>query len=612
MIAASLRRPLAPAWLRRPLARADGSLRRPLARVGRWRVALLRFALLLVALAAPAWAEAAWAEEGTPDVGPDPSLGADAAGAATALLQADAARDEGRWHEAAESYWKARKANPAEFRTHVRYQEMCLRAGDKKDELVKDYDALVTEYKGYPQFRLLRLRLDPPPERLAALEAMLKEQGGTPDLVLEIADAALAVGDSARALKALDSPSGKTPPAGRTDEALFLRLRAESAGGARDAARKRLDETLKTQPDHREALLFLARLDLEDGHHDAAVEGAKKVLLGRPMHVGATLVLAEALSRSGKRDEAIAALETPMRVAKDLPELLVPLADLVASQETDVAYARAADAYGKVPAEHPLHARALYGTGWILERQGKLKEAEDAYKKALAAEPGWTRAIHSVGFCAMKQGRVSEAQVQFKKALDLDPTLVPAMLDLGASYDEQADYAAALKQYEKVLKMKGQQDNLRAIVNSAFDHEALGAFDKAADLLLRAHKIAPNDPDIMVWIGDNMYFKEKWADAAKWYQKAVQTDAKSFFGWRGLGFALGHQRRWPDAVAALEKARTLRPTDTDVLLALGDIYSYETEDLEKALKAYEDYVAAGGQNADVPPRIEEIKTELGK
>jgi tetratricopeptide (TPR) repeat protein len=586
---------------RRPLARTAGP-RASATRPWRWWVVLLPLA----------FAGGALAEETAQESGADPSLGADLAGASTAILQADAARDEGRWNEAAESYWKARKANPAEFRTHVRYQEMCLRAGDKRDALFKDYDALAEEYAKYPQFRLLRMRLDPPADRLAALELRLKEQGGSPDLALEIADAALAVGDPARALKALYSPFGKAPPEGRVDEALFLRLRAELASGARDAARKRVEETLKTRPDHREALLFLARLDLEDQRHDAAIEGARKVLLGRPMHVAATLVLAEALARTGKRDEAIAALETPLRVAKDLPEILVPLGDLVASQETEVAYAKATEVYAKVPAGHPLHARAVYGGGWILERQGKLKEAEEAYRKALAADPGWTRAIHSVGFCAMKQGRVSEAQVQFKKALDLDPSLVPAMLDLGASYDEQADYAAALKQYEKVLKTKGHQDNLRALVNSAFDHEALGAFNKATDFLLRAHKIAPTDADIMVWLGDNMYFQEKWKEAEKWYQKAVQTDEKSFFGWRGLGFALGHQRRWADAVAALERARLLRPTDTDVLLALGDIYSYETEDLEKALKAYEEYVAAGGQNQSVPPRIEEIKNELGK
>lgn len=548
--------------------------------------------------------------------GNDPALGADLTAASTALLQADAARDEGRWNDAAESYWQARKANPADHRTHARYLEMCARAGDKQDQLVKDYDALVGEYARFPMFRLLRLRLDPPPARWAALDALRKSGGSDPALALELADAALAVGEGAKALKALAEVQGKVPPE-RLDEALFLTADAQLRLGDRAAARKTVEDWLKTRPDHREALLYVARLDLEDGRLDPSVEGAKKVLLGRPLHLAATLVLSEALSRGGKRDEAIQALETPLRVVTELPELLVPLAGLQAAQETDVGYARALDLYARVPATHPLYRQALYGQGWVLERKAradapKWKDAEDFYRKALQQDPSWARAVHSIGYCAMKQGRVSEAQVQFKKALDLEPELVPAMLDLGATLDLQADYAGAIKQYEKVLKVKGQEENLRALVNCAFDHEALGAFSKAADLLLKAHKIAPDDADIMVWLGDNYYFQEKWKDAEKWYQQAVQKDEKSFFGWRGLGFTLGHQKRWEDAVAALEKARAIKPTDQDVLLGLGDIYLSELEDLEKALKAYEEYLAAGGQDPSVQGLIDDIKKELGK
>ena len=54
------------------------------------------------------------------------------------------------------------------------------------------------------------------------------------------------------------------------------------------------------------------------------------------------------------------------------------------------------------------------------------------------------------------------------------------------------------------------------------------------------------------------------------------------------------------------------PTDTDILMALGDIYMLELEDLEKAQKAYEEYVQAGGDDPSVPEIIEEIKKALGK
>lgn len=561
-------------------------------------------------MAAPPAAEPP-AAEAPAEAAADPAEGADLAAAERALTQADALRDEGRWNEAAESYWAARKANPADFRTHRLYQEMCRRAGDDPAKLVTDYDGLAAAYSGHVAFRVHRLRLDPAAARLEALEALRVQHPQDGDLALDLARTALEAGEIGKAQKVLKDLAGALSGP-RAVDAVLLAADADLRGGGTVEARKRVDAALAAQPDNRELLLLAARLDLLDNLHDAGLERITKVLAGRPNHLAATLVQSELLSRLGKRDEAIAALERAVRTAKDRPEALLPLADLVASQETEVAYARAMELYTKVLEGKPNHPRACYGQAWILERQVKWKEAEELYRKALLDDASWARAVHSVGYCQLRQGRVSEAQVQIKKALDLDPQLISAMLDLAATYDAQANYAQALKQYEKVLKVKGQEQNLRALVNCAFDHEALGAFAKSHDMLLRAHKVAPDDVDIVVWLGDNDYFQERWKDAEKWYQKAVGMDEKSFFGWRGLGFTLGHQKRWADAAAALEKSKALRPTDKDVLLALGDIYMLELEDLEKALTAYEEYVQAGGDDPAVPEIITEIKKALGR
>lgn len=540
----------------------------------------------------------------------DPALGADPAAAAAQLLVADALADEGRWGEAAEAYWKARKANLVDYRTHVRYQEMCLKAGDKHDDLVKDYTSLTSDYAGHFPFRLHRLRLEAPAARRTALEALLGERPQDGDVLLELVATLLDLGDLPAAQKALTTGQALVPSA-RADEALFLAAEIELGLGLKAEARKRVAALLTSRPDHRGALLLTARLDLLEGRVPEALAGARKVLEGRPLHLAARLLLSEALMRSDKRDEAITALEEPLRVVKDVPELLLALGDLTARLETDAGYTKALELYERVlaaPSPPPAaQQRARYGKAWVLERQLKWKEAEELYRKVLSADASDVRALHSVGFCAMKQGRVSESQVQFRKALDLQPQFLPAVLDLAATYDLQADYATALKHYEKVLKTKGWETNLRALVNAAFDHEALAAFPKATELLLKAHKVAPEDVDIVVWLGDNAYFKEEWKPAEKWYQKAVTMDPKAFFGWRGLGFTLGHLKRWPDAAAALEKAREIKPADKDVLLALGDIYMSELEDYEKAVAAFEAYVQAGGDDPAIPELITELR-----
>ena len=120
------------------------------------------------------------------------------------------------------------------------------------------------------------------------------------------------------------------------------------------------------------------------------------------------------------------------------------------------------------------------------------------------------------------------------------------------------------------------------------------------------------DPDLHVWLGDNLYFQEKWRDAEKSYLDAIELDEASFYAWRGLGLTFGQQDQWGDAANALEKARKLKPDDEDVLYMLGGIYLTELEDLEKALDAFLAYVAAGGSDPDVPDTIVEIRKQLAK
>ena len=89
-------------------------------------------------------------------------------------------------------------------------------------------------------------------------------------------------------------------------------------------------------------------------------------------------------------------------------------------------------------------------------------------------------------------------------------------------------------------------------------------------------------------------------------------DEESFFAWRGLGYTLGHMKRWEDAVMALEKAKKIKGDDLDVYLALGDIYMAEIEDLEKALSNFQEYVQRGGNDPAIQDLIIEIQKQLKK
>jgi len=387
---------------------------------------------------------------------------------------------------------------------------------------------------------------------------------------------------------------------------------AEYAAGKVDAAIARLDGAVKAKPTYFEARLVLARMQLIAGQSEASATNADVVIKQRPSYLAAFLVKSEALSAGGKDDDARVTLKAAYRINKDANDVVIAYADLWARVETEAAWKQAMKLYQEALDRDEESWRALYGQGWVFERMEKFEEAEEKYRGVVAVKPESVAAINSVGYVLFKQGRISEAQVQFRRALDLDASFITAQANLGATLDAQAKYGDAIKVYEKILKAKGQDENLRALINCAFDYEAVSSFPKAQRLLLKAHKILPKDPNIVVWLGDNAYFQRKWTDAEKWYQEAIALDDKVFFAWRGLGLTLAQRKRWADAAQALEKASKLKPGDLDMYVTLGDVYYLQLKDLKSALAKYEEFVQRGGNDPDVRDAILEIKKQLEK
>ncbi len=518
------------------------------------------------------------------------------------FLEGENHREAGRWEAAADAYWKAIEADRDNYMAHVRYQEVSLKQGVKLADLVADYKSFVTDFPDDVAMKLHRLRLEPPDKRVQGLKLLQKEHPEARDRVeFETALLDRQQGEIRDVLKDLRGPVKAGDP-----YALAMEVKLLAAEGKLHDAEKAAKDAL----DHPAVALAASRVALLDGRYDDALERVQTVLTVRPESPAALLVKAEALDGAGKRDEAIATLVAARRLSDDAAPVLLALADLRGRPGDEEALKQAAAVYDDVLKKDGENARALYGLAWVREREQKYSEAEELYRKALAVQPTDVSTIESVGWILFKVGRVTDAQIQFRKAIDLDSNYASAYANMGATHDAKAEYAKAIEWYEKLLKLPGQKDNIRGLVNCAFDYEQLGTFPKAEDYLRRAVDIRPKDPDLRVWLGDNLYFQEKYRDAEKSYLEAIDLDAKSFYAWRGLGLTFGAEEKWNDAANAFEKARKLKAEDSDILFMLGNIYLYELEDLEKALDAFLAYVAVGGSDPDVPKTIVEIRKQL--
>lgn len=532
--------------------------------------------------------------------------------------EGEVALEEMRWSDAASAFWRAVEADQSWYEAHVRYQDASRRAGDEREDLAADYEALIEKWPELRVLKLHRLRLRPAPERLPLLDelckAAAKDKDKDPDwlggLFLELARARLATGDAKGALAAL-ADAAKADARPRRD---FLLLRVEALLALRDlkAARALLEEALTREADAWPLILGLARLELHEGRHAQAAERAATVVAMRPSYIAAMLVGAEALGRAGNAEECQRLLTNAERVNGEAVDVQVALGDLKARFDTDAYYTEALAHYARALEKQPRNGHALYGTAWVLERQKKFEEAEQKYRAYLDVVPNQPLAINSVGYCLLRQGRVSEAQRQFQRAVDLDENFVAAQANLGATYDAQAKYSDAIKVYEKILARKDQRENLRVLINCAFDHEAMGAYPKATKLLEQAHEVSPKDPMIMVWLGDNQYFQKRWKEAEAWYQKAIALEEGNFFAWRGLGFTLAQRKRWADALSAFERASQARPDDLDLYLTMGDICADHLDDPAGAVKHYQTYIQRGGTDPAIADIVQELLKELEK
>ncbi len=516
--------------------------------------------------------------------------------------------EQGKWKEAAVAYRKVVDAERANYTAHVLYQVSHARLGADVGELVAYYDGLLARTPDDVDLRLHRVRLKEPAARTRELKALAKSHGTNCSVHVEVARAALAQGDTTQALSALKKAAA-IATGGRKDVVLLQAAALAMKGRAKEAA-KLLRGAVQSDAQFQDAWIALGRIYLSMGDTKGALESGESARLLRPLSVPAQLLHAQAADAAGDLDTAMKSAGTALRLAPHLPATSTAMGDYVGKQKAEGALERAKALYEDALKLDEEFVGALHGLGWVLERMEQYEQAEKQHRALHAVRNTDPVPANSVGWCLFKRGRISEAQVYFRKAMDLDKHFVPAIANLGMTYDKRKQYSKAIKLYEGILKRRGHQDDLRIILNCAFDHESLGAFRKAVKLLERAHKLRPGDANIMVWLGDDWYFQKKWAKALRWYEQAVGADSKLFQAWVGLGYCNVQLRKWADAANALEKAKDLDESELDLLLILADIYLDELDDEGKALATLQEWAKRGGDEQDILDLIAELQKSV--
>ncbi|MBR8841025.1 MAG: tetratricopeptide repeat protein [Stigonema ocellatum SAG 48.90 = DSM 106950] len=87
---------------------------------------------------------------------------------------------------------------------------------------------------------------------------------------------------------------------------------------------------------------------------------------------------------------------------------------------------------------------------------------------------------------------------------------------------------------------------------------------RVGSVWLGSYQIAPNDDDALYNKGNALIDKERYPEAIAAYDKALELKPDRVSAWFNKGFALYYLKRYPEALAAYDKALEFQPNDDNL------------------------------------------------
>ncbi|MBM3774071.1 MAG: tetratricopeptide repeat protein [Acidobacteria bacterium] len=379
---------------------------------------------------------------------------------------------------------------------------------------------------------------------------------------------------------------------------------------------------------------------LEARQYEAAVEHFTKAAAVDPRDYAAQFHLGLSYSLLDRDAEAAAAYRKTLELKPGLYQAELNLAIvLLRSKQPAASIPLLESAAQKKPAEFRPRfylAEALYAAGDPGRAAAGYRAALDLDEKSAAAHLGLARAL-------VKQQRPADAQPHFRRAADLDPSYKDALLELAAQletagrpdeaisiYEQFPDNAAAQERLgELLIEAKRYADAIprleKAVARDPTPANQLALatayrmsqqLDKAVPLLDRAAAADPSSFGLRMHYGRALRDQRRFQPAAEQFHRAIRLQPDSREAWNELAGMLILLESYPQALAALDRARALGE-DTATNHYFRAITLDKLQQYEPALASYEKFLSlSGNQNPDeefkARQRMRIIRKELSK
>lgn len=205
---------------------------------------------------------------------------------------------------------------------------------------------------------------------------------------------------------------------------------------------------------------------------------------------------------------------------------------------------------------------------------GNLQKAENELQTILRDSPDDYRALDLLGIVRAQQHKNVEAEELFKRVIGLKPDFASAHIHLGLLHEQMGHQEDSIGELQEGLRLDPTRTDAATNLVSICRSQARRALsdsdlEKALSLLIKARRVAPDDPDVQFEFGMVALRMSLLPDAVEAFQKTLKIRDKDEKAVYGLGRAYLSMAKFQDAQEQFRRYLNLHPDDAAGHYALG-------------------------------------------
>lgn len=235
------------------------------------------------------------------------------------------------------------------------------------------------------------------------------------------------------------------------------------------------------------------------------------------------------------------------------------------------------------------------------------KESEIYYMSALQINPNDQYVIVGLGHLYFACQRYTDAIKWWEKLVDTQPDNIKILTEIGNSYRKIKDFDKAIEYYERAQKID--ENNFFALYGLAESYRGKKDFKKAIQYWEKILKFDPHNKLIINRYADSLRGMGEYEKALECFNSILGKN-EDYYALLGKAATLNLMGEHEKAIEIYNSLRQKDPLNSRPVLELADIYFYDLNEKNYAIKLLEDFLKENPSNTDVSERLSQYQSDL--